>query len=390
MIDEREVLSAVVIGAGTAGLIAAYELQRRGIKFRVLEKEPRVGEQWRRRHPQLTLNTHRDLSTLPGMKYRPGTSAFPKRDAVVSHLRDFVDVHAIPIDFGVTVSTVQRKNGIFEVHTDAGMMIAHNVIIAAGRDSRPWIPDWHGLRNYRGSVIHSAHFGNVEDYAGKNVLVVGAGNSGVDVLNHLARSNAATLWLSVRNGPTLLPKRLFGVTIHRLSPLTSKLPTKLADYVLALVGRLAFGDLTHFGLPKPKKGGISRLKEQVALALDDGAVSAIKKGRVVVVPEVKEFRDDRIVFADRRTLRPDIVIAATGYATGLEEMVGPLGVLDRNGRACFNGGEQTTDAPGLWFIGMRASILGDVGSAKKQAYAIATAIAKDHRRHSCPASTKHL
>ncbi|RUU06905.1 NAD(P)/FAD-dependent oxidoreductase, partial [Mesorhizobium sp. M7A.T.Ca.TU.009.01.3.2] len=223
----------------------------------------------------------------------------------------------------------------------------------------------------------SADFGDAQAYAGQKVLVVGAGNSGFDALNHLAGIDTAAIWLSARNGPALLPKRICKIAVHRLSPIMARLPLRLADAVMAATQRLVFGDLTKFGLPPAPAGGASRLSsDYTAIAADDGAVGAIKAGKITVVPGIREFTRDGVILANGSLIHPDVVIAATGYRTGLEPMVGKLGVLDAKGVPLFNGGEADPKFPGLWFTGMRPSIRGCFANAGILAKAIAKRIAR--------------
>ncbi|TIX42364.1 MAG: NAD(P)/FAD-dependent oxidoreductase, partial [Mesorhizobium sp.] len=152
---------------------------------------------------------------------------------------------------------------------------------------------------------------------------------------------------------------------------------RIADAVMATTQRLVFGDLTKFGLPPAPIGGASRLSaDYTAIAADDGAVRAIKAGTILVVPPLREFTQDGIILNDGRLITPDIVIAATGYRTGLEQMVGKLGVLDGKGVPLFNGGDADPKLPGLWFTGMRPSIRGCFANARIQARAIAARIVK--------------
>ncbi len=370
----------IVIGSGAAGLAAAYALKEAGLSPVILEKEDRIGEPWRRRHKNLRLNTHRDLSRLPGAKFPRGTPAFPSRAEVIDHLTAFNEREKLPIEFGISVTEIFRDGDAWAVRTDKGTRRARDVVVASGRDREPFIPAWQGLADYRGRVIHSADFGEADDYAGKSVLVIGAGNSGFDALNHLIRARTGQLWLSARSGPTVLPKRIASVAVHKISPLTAALPVKLADKVIAATQRLVFGDMTRYGLPKAAAGGVSRLgSDYTAIAADDGAMAAIKEGRVEVVPGVLEFTPNGVVLADGRTIDPDVVIAATGYRTGLEDMVGKLGVLDRNGTPLFNGPQPVPGWPGLWFTGMRPSLLGCFRNAVIQGEGIAKVIAKGRR-----------
>ncbi|TIU33860.1 MAG: NAD(P)/FAD-dependent oxidoreductase, partial [Mesorhizobium sp.] len=124
-------------------------------------------------------------------------------------------------------------------------------------------------------------------------------------------------------------------------------------------------------------GGASRLSsDYTAIAADDGAVGAIKAGKITVVPGIREFTRDGVILANGSLIHPDIVIAATGYRTGLEPMVGKLGVLDAKGVPLFNGGEADPKLPGLWFTGMRPSIRGCFANAGILAKAIAKRIAR--------------
>jgi cation diffusion facilitator CzcD-associated flavoprotein CzcO len=368
---------AIVIGAGAAGLAVAHALIEAGIATEIFEREGRLAEPWHRRHDNLHLNTHRDLSTLPGVSFPAGTPAFPHRSAVIRHFNDFASAHRLPIAFGIVVEEVEFRGDHWLVRTSTGQCAARHVVIATGRDRHPFIPDWKGMKGFSGSIVHSADFGRASNYAGKKVLVVGAGNSGFDALNHLCRVETGQMWLSARNGPALLPKRIGKIAVHRFSPLMASLPVGLADGVMTATQRLVFGDLRKYGLPPAPSGGASRLgSDYTAIAADDGAVDAIKAGRVVVVPQLREFGHDSVILENGQEIMPDVVIAATGYRTGLETMVGKLGVLDAKGVPLFNGATSDPKLPGLWFTGMRPSIRGCFANARIQGAAIARKMAK--------------
>lgn len=371
---------AIVIGGGAAGLAAAHALVKAGVAVQVLERENRLAEPWHRRHKNLHLNTHRDLSALPGVTYPTGTPGFPHRTAVIRHLNEFAETHRLPVTFGVAVDEIVSGGDHWIVRTSTGSRRAHHVVVATGRDRQPFIPQWKGMEGFAGRIVHSADFGSAGDYDGKTVLVVGAGNSGFDALNHLsgARANPGQMWLSVRSGPALLPKRIGRkIAVHRFSPLLARLPVWLADAVIAATQRLALGDLTKFGLPASPSGGASRLAgDYTAIAADDGAAAAIKAGRIIVVPQLREFTSDGVILDNGQTIAPDVVIAATGYRTGLETMVGKLGVLDSKGVPLFNGSESDPKLPGLWFTGMRPSIRGCFSNARIQGDALARRIAR--------------
>jgi cation diffusion facilitator CzcD-associated flavoprotein CzcO len=369
---------ALVVGGGAAGLAVAQALAKAGIGVRLLEAAPRLGESWRRRHKHLTLNSHRDLSVLPGVTYPAGTPAFPKREAVIDLFEAFARLHGLSIDHDTAVERIDRAGDRWEARAAGRTYRARHVVVATGRDRVPFIPAWPGRETYTGRLLHSADFGEAADYRGKSVLVSGAGNSGFDVLNHLIRAETGRLWLSARHAPAVLPKRVANLAVHKNATWLVKLPVGVADRVIGATQRLSFGDLGKLGLPPAAGGAASRMKaDSIAIATDDGAVAAIRAGRVAVVPVIGGFEGGRVLFEDGSTLSPDVVIAATGYRTGLEGMVGHLGVLDPRGRPRFNGGENDPALPGLWFTGMRADLRGCFANAIDKAQAIARGIARD-------------
>ncbi|PSJ57972.1 flavin-containing monooxygenase [Pseudaminobacter soli (ex Li et al. 2025)] len=379
--SSTDVERVIVIGAGPAGMATSHALGKAGVASVILEKEEHIGGPWRRRHKNLTLNTHRDLSAMPGLTFPKGTPAFPHRDQLVEHLTAFGKHHRLPIEYGVTVDGISREDGFWAVRANGERRLARDVVVATGRDKHPYTPEWKGASAFGGRLIHAAEFSEAANFAGKSVLVIGAGNSGFDMLNHLIRAKTGQLWLAARNGPSILPKRIAKVAVHKLSPLTNALPNWLADAVVGTTQRLMWGDMTRYGLPKAPGGGVSRLRsDYTAIAADDGAMNAIKAGRIKVVPTVREFLPDgNIVLDDGRTIRPDVTIAATGYRTGLEGLVGEFGVLDERGFPLVNGASHP-NAPGLWFLGMRPSIRGCFYASVQQAGQIAKAISHSRRR----------
>ncbi|TIU23534.1 MAG: NAD(P)/FAD-dependent oxidoreductase, partial [Mesorhizobium sp.] len=144
---------AIVIGAGAAGLAVAYALIEAGIATEILEREGWLAEPWHRRHDNLHLNTHRDLSTLPGVSFPKGTPAFPHRSAVIRLFNDFAATHRLPIAFGVVVREIEFRGDHWLVKTSSGSRAARHVVVATGRDRQPFIPAWKGMKDFSGKVI---------------------------------------------------------------------------------------------------------------------------------------------------------------------------------------------------------------------------------------------
>lgn len=370
--------NALVIGAGLSGLAAAGALKAAGIPVTILDGSARIADVWRNRHPRLRLNTHRALSGLPGMTMPATDGAFPRRGTVVRFLEDYARFIDVPVKHGVTVERVSRNAGGWSLKTSGGKCQADHVVVATGHNRRPVVPEWPGLETFAGRVVHSADFGEIGQYVEKSVLVVGAGNSGVDVLNHLADVPTGRVWVSVRHGPTIFPTRFAGVPTQRLSPLMEVLPTSTVDTMLAITQRLAFGNLQRYGLTGHASGAATRLlTEGIAPGIDNGFVAGLKSGRFAIVPEISGFEGRTVRFADGTTAEPDVVIAATGYRTGLEDILTGLDVLGPRGVPHAGDGETDPQNPGLWFIGMHPPLSGMFRAASRASAKIAEAIVRE-------------
>lgn len=377
--------STVVIGAGLSGLATAHALTERGLPVTVLEARDRVADPWRNRHPALRLNIHRKFAGLPGQAAPKTDGTYLKRDTVVAHLERYAARLEAPIHFGVAVTAIEQSGTGWRVTTNASEYEAENLVIATGRESVPHIPDWPGHEAFAGELLHVADLGDVSRLDGKRVLVVGAGNSGTDALNHLARHNPAEVMVSVRHGPAVIPKTIFGYPIHGLARIFAALPNAVLDPAFKLTERLFLGDLRRYGLTSHPEGGSTRfLSDGVTFAIDDGFVAALKSGRFRIVPRVEGFSGDAVVLADGSVCRPDVVIAATGYRSGLEPLLGHLDVLDGNGRPHHPMGECDPKRPGLWFSGFQHIYTGFFDAACIAARRIAAGVAADARRIARP------
>ena len=329
---DEKIFPVIIVGAGLNGLAVAHELKQVGIDPLIFDSARQLAAPWRNRHDNLRLNTHRLISHLPGMRMPKAYGAFPRRDDVVEYLEAYKHHFRFNVQQGIRVERINQVKGYWRLTTPTGNWKAHQVVVATGHERVQVIPEWPGRDEFRGDLLHAGGFGSADRFDGKSVLVVGAGNSGVDVLNHLTRENTSDLWVSVRHGPTVLPTRVLGIPLQLLSPLMTFMPAKVVDFLMSATERIFLGNLPKLGLSKHPDGVATRLiRESVAPAFDDGFVQALKAGRVMVVPEVTRFSGEEVVLNDGSIIRPDVVICATGYRPGLEKMVGHLGVLDKSG-----------------------------------------------------------
>jgi putative flavoprotein involved in K+ transport len=371
-----------VIGAGPGGLAAACALRARGIRAVVLEKADRVGNSWRGHYDRLHLHTTRRLSALPGLKIPRKFGRWVSRDNVVRYLEKYAEHHELEIVTGVEVFRVDRaEDGAgWLLHASGGRELTGSaVVVATGYNHTPRIPDWPGLEQYGGEFLHAGAYRNAAPYAGRDVLVVGVGNTGAEIAVDLVEGGAARVRLAVRTVPHIVRRSTLGWPAQYSGVLVRRLPVRFVDRLSRLQARAALPDLSAHGLPRPDTGLYSRVKEGAIPVQDVGLIDAVRGGRVEIVAAVDSFEDGKVVLADGSRIEPDAVIAATGYTRALEGLVGHLGVLDERGKPAAHGGRTPTGAPGLYFTGYTNPISGMLRELALDAGKIAKAVAKQLR-----------
>jgi hypothetical protein len=154
----------------------------------------------------------------------------------------------------------------------------------------------------------------------------------------------------------------------------------VADPLLQLTQRVIYGDLSKHGLPRAPNGPLWNVDKLVsAPAVDDGFVDDLKRGDVRLVGVIERFEGEDVVLAGGDRLRPDAVIAATGYDRGLEPLVGHLGVLDATGHPVAPDGRAIPGAPGLRFVGYVPALSGQLRQARVQARRLGRELRRDRR-----------
>ncbi|WND20233.1 flavin-containing monooxygenase [Streptomyces violaceus] len=370
-----------VIGGGPGGLAAAYALRARGIRAVVLEKSDRVGASWRRHYDRLHLHTTRRLSALPGLPMPRRFGRWVSRDNVVRYLEKYAEHHRLEIVTGVEVSRIERApDGTgWLMHATGGRELTGSaVVVATGYNHTPRLPDWPGRDTFTGEFLHAAAYRNGAPYAGRDVLVVGIGNTGAEIAVDLVESGASRVRLAVRTVPHIMRRSTAGWAAQYSGVLVRHLPVGLVDRISRVQAKVAIPDLSAHGLPRPDTGLYTRVKQGAIPVQDVGLIDAVRKGKVEVVAAVESFEGDgKIVLADGTRLSPDAVIAATGYVRALEGLVGHLDVLDARGKPVVHGARSPKTAPGLYFTGFTNPISGNLRELALDAVRIAKAIARD-------------
>jgi putative flavoprotein involved in K+ transport len=369
------VADAIVCGAGAAGLAAGATLRRAGADVLVLERSDRVGASWRGRYAALRLNTPGWMCTQPGYRAtRRRYGEYPSRDQWIRYLEDYAEHHELDIRFGAEADRISRVDGGWAVETAAGVVSAPTVVVATGFDHEPHLPEWPGSESFTGDLIHASAYRDPEPYRGRDVLVVGPGVTGTELAYLLIEGGAGRVRVASRTPPHFYQRKWLGIPMQVPGALINHLPIRIADEVTWRSERMIFGDLSAHGLPRPPLGTATMLRDkQQAPACDAGFVAAVRAGRIEIVAAVEGFDGADVLLADGSRTTADAVIAATGYRRGLEPLVGHLGVLDDRGTPLVSGGRQHPGAPGLFFIGFRADLSGQMRLMRFDARSIARA-----------------
>ncbi len=309
-----------IIGAGSSGITAAKTLKDHGISFDCYEKGSQIGGNWRfnndngmsSAYRSLHINTNRMIMAYSDYPMPAAYPMFPHHSHIINYFDNYVNHFGIreDIQFNTEVKDVTRNDeGIYIVETDNGSYLYENVIIANGHHWNPRFPEPAFEGNFTGEILHSHYYKEVEQLKGKDILVVGIGNSAVDIACEAARTYSGNVVISTRSGANIVPNWLWSIPFDSLaSSLTSKLPIALQRLFLSSALRLARGKQEDFGVPKPKR---PLLSEHPTLSQD--LLNLSGRGSVKFKPNIKEFRGKTVVFEDGTEQDFDMIVYATGY-----------------------------------------------------------------------------
>ena len=349
--DRQSKPDAVVIGAGPSGLAVARELRHRhGISALVVDKAAAPAVSWRNRYDNFRLNTNGFLSHLPGQRIPLTAGRWPTKEDMVRYFDRYVRQQDLTLALGCEVNRIDRTANGWLIDTASGEIRTPAVVLATGKYRTPVVPPWPGLGQFTGEVVHSGDFRNAWPFAGRDVLVVGAGNSAADIAVQLAQDGARKVWLAVRTPPHLVRRAIGPVPSDIFLELFARVPARVVDPVIAQLNRLLFGDLSVYGFHRPPLGLKATVEQRGRIpTLADELVDAVRTGRVEVVAAVSAVESDRVILDDGTAVKPEVIVAATGFSTDLDGLVGHLGVLDEDGDP--RGGFASHLGDGMFAIG---------------------------------------
>ena len=344
-----DTVDVIVVGAGQAGLAIGWYLARLGLRFQVLEASAELGRSWRSRWDSLTLFTPAQYDALPGMPFPAPADTYPTKEPVADYLRAYADAFRLPVRLNSRVTSLSRSGDGFEVRTADETFSARRVVVATGPFQIPFVPPAAGGLDSAVTQLHSADYRNPQALPDGPVLVVGGGNSGLQIAEELSASRRVDV--SIGTSPPMLPQRL--------------------------AGRDLFWWLTRLGLMRvPAESRLGRRVQARGEFVIGTSRRQLKRAGVTFRPRLVGADGRTVRFADGSTLDVGVVVWATGYRSDYSWISVP-GVV-RNGRVAHRRG--VTDVPGLYFLGLswqhtRGSAL--LGFLDEDARHIADRIAAD-------------
>jgi putative flavoprotein involved in K+ transport len=342
----------IVVGGGQAGLAIAWHLAQRGLRFLVLEAASHIGASWRSRWDSLKLFTPAQYNALPGMAFPEPTDTYPGKDAVAEFLSRYAATFDLPVRLGTRVTGLRGVDGGFEVRAGAEVFHARQVVVATGPFQAPHVPTVAGGFDDSVSQLHSADYRNPDALPDGPVLVVGGGNSGLQIAAELAATRQVVV--SVGERSPMLPQRLLGRDLF---------------WWLTRLGVIRISTASRLG---------RRLRERGEFVIGS---SRRRLGRAGVRfrPRLVGADGRTARFADGSSLEVGLVIWATGYRFDYSWIEVPEVV--RDGQVAHSRG--VTERSGLYFLGLpwqhtRGSAL--LGFVADDAAHLAERIARNYRR----------
>ncbi|MBO0933425.1 flavin-containing monooxygenase [Fibrella aquatilis] len=377
-----------IIGAGSSGISAAKVLQQKGIAFDCFEKGSAIGGNWRYNNDNgmssayrsLHINTNRMVMAYSDFPMPADYAMFPHHSQIIQYFENYVQHFGIAdkITYNTTVTNVRRnEGGGYRVSTSDGKEHTYDhVIVSNGHHWNPRYPDPAFPGQFAGQVMHSHDYKVPEQIQGKDILIVGIGNSAVDIACEAARQATGNkVVISTRSGAYILPNWLMGMPFDSLaSPLTAKLPMTLQRLLLKASLLLARGRQDAYGVPVPKR---PLLSEHPTISQD--LLNIVGRGLVQFKPNIQLFEGHDVVFIDGTRQRFDMVIYATGYKVTFPFFAPDFINVEADNNLQLYRRVVHPDYPGLYFQGLVQPLGAIMPLAEMQANWIASLIVGECR-----------
>lgn len=331
----QERLEVIIIGAGQAGLAMGYYLKKQQRSFLILDGAPRIGDSWRARYDSLRLFTPTQYH-LPGLPFPGGVGQYPTKDEVADYLETYAQTSGLPVQLNTPVRSVAQADRGYRVESGEQVYCADQVVIATGPFQRPFVPALNSRLAPEIYQVHSSAYRSPAELPPGPVLVVGGGNSGVQIAEELARTHR--VYLSEGSRKPAVPQQI--------------------------LGRDLFWWLSRAGIMKiTADSAIGQRLSQKDLLIGTSLTRLVQRYKVELLGRAEQAQGRTIRFAGGRSIQVESVIWATGFRSDYSWV--HLPVFDQRGVPRHRRG--VTDSPGLYFLGLQwqhtrgSALLGWIG-----------------------------
>ncbi|KAJ8623133.1 hypothetical protein MRB53_031662 [Persea americana] len=311
----------VIVGAGPSGLATSACLNLQSIPNIVLEREDCSASLWKKKsYDCLKLHLPKQSCQLPHMPHSSTTPTYMPKDLFIQYLDNYESHFKVTPRYCRLVESASYDGGSWRVvakNTVSGEIEEYDasfLVVASGETCDAFVPEVPGLDGFKGSVLHSTEYKSGGEYGGKDVLVVGSGNSGMEIALDLCNHGARTS-IVVRSPIHVLSGWMVSVGVL----LSKLLPFHLLDSLVVMLSKFMYGDLTKYGIRRPEEGPFYlKLKQGKFPVIDVGTTNKIKSGEIQVLPALTAIRDSELEFANGELHYFDTIIFATGFRRSID------------------------------------------------------------------------
>ncbi len=378
---------ACIIGAGCSGFTTAKRLKDHGVPFDCFEMSDDVGGNWYFKNPNglsacyqsLHIDTSKWRLAFEDYPVPAGWPDFPSHAQLLQYFRDYVDHFDLrgSITFNTKVEAADRgADGRWSVRlSDGRTELYDSLIVCNGHHWDARIPDYPG--EFDGPAFHAHAYSDPfdpVDMRGKNIVVVGMGNSAMDIASELSqRPIAKTLWVAARRGVWVLPKYFDGKVADK-AVLPSWMPRKLGRSLARKKILKTIGRMEDYGLPKP-----DHLPLEAHPSVSGEFLTRAGCGDIKFKPNIKALEGKRVRFEDDSVEDVDAIVFATGYRISFPFFSDPSLVTDADNRLPLFKRMMNPDAPNLFYMGLAQPLPTLVNFAEQQAKLVAAYLTGAYR-----------
>ncbi|CAM0145990.1 unnamed protein product [Urochloa decumbens] len=308
----------LIVGAGPAGLATASCLAQHTIPYVIVEHEDCSASLWRNRaYDRLKLHLAKEFCELPHMPYPVDAPTYIPKNQFVKYIDNYIECFDIRPKYQTSIESCSYDEGrkcwlsiAREMTTSVVVRYTSKfLVVASGENSAENIPNIPGLHCFAGETIHSSRYKSGAAYSGKNVLVVGCGNSGMEISYDLA-SHGANTSIVIRSPVHVVTKEIIRLGMT----LVQHIPVNIVDDILVRLSNFVFGDLSKHGILRPKIGPLL-LKEKFgrSAVIDVGTIRLIKNDTIKVLGDISKIKGNIVESEGKKESSFDAIVFATGY-----------------------------------------------------------------------------